>query len=48
MSTEAAGQVRRNGDGSLWKFPYDCFYFSVKQEVLSPTESEDGEGGIRS
>lgn len=33
MSTEAAGQVAGDGDGSLWKLPYDCFYFPVKQEV---------------
>lgn len=48
MSTEAPGQVSVDGEESLWKFSYDCFYFSVKQDVLSPAESVDREGGIRS
>lgn len=36
-----------DGEESLWKFSYDCFY-SVKQEVLSPAKNVDEEGGLRS
>lgn len=33
----------RDGGRSLWEFLCYCFCFPAKQEVLPPTESEDGE-----